>query len=61
MEQRKIDRINELARLSRSRSLTDAEKAEQTSLRREYLEAVRNNFKSTLESIKFTERNDKSC
>lgn len=61
MEQKKIDRINELARLSRSRSLTAAEKDEQASLRSEYIAAVRNNFKSTLESIKFTERNDTSC
>jgi uncharacterized protein YnzC (UPF0291/DUF896 family) len=37
MEQKKIDRINELGRLSRSRGLTDEEKAEQAALREEYL------------------------
>ena len=42
MEQKKIDRINELGRLSRSRGLTDEEKAEQAALREEYLTWFRN-------------------
>ena len=36
LDQKKIDRINELARKSKSEGLTDAEKAEQTELRNEY-------------------------
>lgn len=41
MEKIKVDRINELARLSKERELTDSEKAEQASLRAEYLSEVR--------------------
>lgn len=41
MEKTKIDRINELGRLSKQRALTDAEKAEQQALRAEYLAYVR--------------------
>jgi uncharacterized protein YnzC (UPF0291/DUF896 family) len=41
MEKAKIDRINELARLSKTRELTETEKNEQAGLRREYLEEFR--------------------
>ena len=41
MEKIKVDRINELGRLSRERELSDAEKAEQKALREEYLAEVR--------------------
>ncbi len=41
MEKIKVDRINELARLSRERELTDDERAEQKALREEYLCEVR--------------------
>lgn len=41
MEKYKIDRINELARLSKTRELTEAEKTEQSNLRNEYLAEVR--------------------
>ncbi len=41
MEKTKIDRINELGRLSKQRALTDEEKAEQKALREEYLAYVR--------------------
>ncbi len=37
MDKAKIDRINELGRLSKVRPLTDAEKREQAALRAEYL------------------------
>ena len=37
MEQAKIDRINELARLKKQRELTPEEAEEQTTLRQEYL------------------------
>ena len=47
MEQSKIDRINELARLSRTRELTEAESKEQQTLRREYIDA----FKASLTGI----------
>ena len=45
MEQKKIDRINELARLAREKGLTEAEKAEQQKLRAEYAAAFRGNLK----------------
>lgn len=41
MEKIKVDRINELGRLSKVRELTEEEKREQADLRREYLDEVR--------------------
>jgi len=41
MDQKKIDRINELARKSKTEGLTEEEKAEQAVLRREYIDAVK--------------------
>ncbi|MBR2343319.1 MAG: DUF896 domain-containing protein [Clostridia bacterium] len=41
MEKEKVERINELGRLSRERELTDAEREEQAALRQEYLAEVR--------------------
>lgn len=50
MEQSKIDRINELARKSRTDAgLTRSEKAEQVSLRQEYLAAIRANLTAQLD------------
>ncbi len=51
MEQKKIDRINELARKSKAEGLTAAEREEQQLLRREYIEAVRGNLKKQLDNI----------
>lgn len=44
MEQAKIARINELARLSKERPLTEPEKAEQQALRQQYLAEFRASF-----------------
>ena len=55
MEQKKIDRINELARKMKTAGLTDDEKAEQAELRKEYLESIRKSFRQTLESIEYTD------
>ena len=41
MEKQKIDRINELGRLAKTRELTEEEKLEQKALREEYLKEVR--------------------
>lgn len=41
MEMSKIDRINELGRISKQRPLTESEKREQAELRAEYLSEVR--------------------
>ena len=51
MNKEKISRINYLAKKSRETGLSAAEKAEQASLRLEYLEAVKKNFKAALDSI----------
>jgi len=51
MDQNKINRINELARKSKTIGLTPAEKQEQQMLRNEYISQFRNNLKSTLDSI----------
>ncbi|MDE7454365.1 MAG: DUF896 domain-containing protein [Clostridia bacterium] len=51
MEQYKIDRINELARKSKTeQGLTEAEKAEQQQLRKEYLESWRLGVQQTLDN-----------
>ena len=41
MEKEKVYRINQLARLSKQRALTENERAEQAALRQEYLAEVR--------------------
>lgn len=56
MEQKKIDRINELARKAKSEGLTDPEIAEQSELRKKYLAAVRANFKATLDQIEIVDQ-----
>ncbi len=55
MEQKKLDRINELARLSKTRSLTDKEKKEQDKLRKEYIMLVHNNLRGQLNNIRIVE------
>ena len=47
----KIDRINALAKKSKSVGLTDEERAEQAALRREYVEAFRANTIAALKRI----------
>ena len=49
MEKAKVDRINELARLSKTRELTEEEKAEQAALRAEYVAEFRASFASQLD------------
>ena len=56
MEREKIDRINQLAKKSREKGLTEEEKAEQKRLREEYLAAIRQNFKSTLDNIEIVDK-----
>lgn len=51
MEQKKIDRINELAHLAKQRELTAEETAERQALRAEYIAAFRGNLSAQLESI----------
>ena len=52
MEQSKIDRINELARKSKTEAgLTEEEKTEQFRLRREYIEEWRRATEATLDNV----------
>lgn len=50
MEQKKIDRINELAKKSKSEGLTAEEKIEQAELRSEYIAAFKASLVSSLEN-----------
>lgn len=50
MEQKKIDRINALARKSKTEGLTEEEKAEQAQLRQEYVAAVKASLTAQLEN-----------
>ncbi len=46
-----LDRINELARKSKTEGLTEAEKEEQARLRKEYITLVHNNLRGQLDNI----------
>lgn len=52
LSQDKLDRINELARLSKERDLTEEEKTEQKGLREEYLTAFRGGMRNHIEGLK---------
>ena len=52
MEHEKIERINELTRLSRERELTHEEFVEREALRREYLDGFRQNARAVLENVR---------
>lgn len=51
MEQKKIDRINELTRISRQRELTAEEKKERQKLREEYVAEWRRGAEATLNNV----------
>ncbi|MBQ8301479.1 MAG: DUF896 domain-containing protein [Clostridia bacterium] len=55
MDKKKIDRINELAKKAKTVGLTDEEIAERDVLRKEYLAAIRENFRQTLDSIEIVD------
>lgn len=50
MEHEKIERLNELARKKKTVGLTQAEVAEQTALRREYIDAFRTHVEAVLQN-----------
>ncbi len=50
LDQKKIDRINELTRISRSRELSADEQKERAILREEYIAASRRSLASTLDN-----------
>lgn len=55
MDQKQIDRINELYHKSQSVGLNEDEKQEQARLRKEYIAAIRKNMRGTLEQVSFVE------
>ena len=59
MDKAKIDRINELAKKARSSDgLTPEEMTERAKLREEYLNAIRQNFKQTLDNIEIIDKGE---
>ena len=59
MDKKKIDRINELAKKARSSDgLTPEEMTERAKLREEYLNAIRQNFKQTLDNIEISDKGE---
>ena len=55
MTNEKIARINELAKKSKTTSLTDAEKAEQQALRQEYVADVKASLRAQLNNTSIQE------
>ena len=51
MTKEEIARINELARKSKTEGLTEAEKAEQQTLRQRYIQSIRTDLRATLQNI----------
>ena len=51
MDQKKINRINELYKKSKAEGLTEAEKREQELLRKEYIANVRTNLQAQLNNV----------
>ena len=56
MDQKTIDRINALARRSKTEGLTPAEKEEQKKLRAEYIAVIRMNMRAQLDNISIQEK-----
>lgn len=50
MDQKQIDRINELARKAKTEGLTDWEEMERAALRREYIDSVLGSLKGQLDN-----------
>ena len=50
MDQKKIDRINELARKAKAEGLTEQEEKERAGLRREYIDSVVGSLKGHLDN-----------
>lgn len=56
-----IDRINQLARKSRSTALSPDEKEEQSKLREQYLQGIRQQVRDSLQQVKPDHPHSDSC
>ena len=56
MQQKKIERINELAKKAREVGLSEAERLEQKALRQEYVDAFKESLTSQLERVVLVEK-----
>ena len=55
MDQKGIDRINELARKAKTEGLTEVETVERAALRREYIDSVVGNLKGHLDNTYYVD------
>lgn len=55
MDEKLIERINELAHKAKSEGLTEEERAERAKLRSEYIAAIRMNLRAQLDNIDIQE------
>lgn len=53
-----VNRINELNKKSKEEGLTEVEKKEQETLRRQYIDSFKNNLRAQLETIKLNDKNN---
>jgi len=56
-----IDRINELSQKQRQTGLSDAEKSEQTLLRRHYLDSIKEQVRGQLAAAQIPEKHESHC
>ena len=59
MDQKRLDRINELAHKAKSEGLTEAETAERQTLRDAYLKDFRESFRSQVEMLQVYDKEGK--
>ena len=57
MQQKKIDRINELAQKAKTTGLTEEELSERAALRREYIESYRRSLVAQLDNTYLVDEN----
>jgi len=57
LEQKKIDRINELAQKAKTTGLTEEELSERAALRREYIEGYRRSLVAQLDNTYLVDEN----
>ena len=56
MDEKKIERINTLAKKAKGEGLTPEESIERDTLRKEYITAYRKNLEAQLENVSFVEK-----